>query len=197
MAAVLSSGTFEHLSHPGGLVKIRHPSVPSLPAIVLAVLALVPLSSHAQRPVTEPTVAACPTADTATATDAGRTAARTRPVAGYAVAGLLAGVTAGLVVPVVIVEAAGEAGGDAAATGIVAGLAAAAILPTAIAAGSASHPAAEDERLQGCTAEYRAAYSAAYAKHLRQRRMKAAGWGTTAGVVAGIGWLALVGASGS
>ena len=124
-------------------------------------------------------------------------AARARPVAGYAIAGLLSGVTAGLVVPVVIVEAAGEGGGDAAATGIVAGLAAAVILPTAIAGASVSLPAAEDERLRGCTADYRAAYAAAYAKQLRHRRLTAAGWGTTAGVVAGVGWLALVGASGS
>ena len=178
-------------------MKIPRPSAPSLPAVVLAALVLMPLSTHAQSPVTAASVAACPSDDTANATDAGRMAARTRPVAGYGIAGLLAGVTAGLVVPVVIVHGAGEGGGDAAATGIVAGLAAAAILPTAIAAGSASLPAAEDERLQGCTAEYRAAYAAAYAKHLRQRRLKAASWGTAAGVVAGIGWLALVGASGS
>jgi hypothetical protein len=178
-------------------VKIHHPSLPSLPAVVLAVLALAPLSSHAQSPDTAARVAACPSADTANATDAGRMAARARPVAGYGIAGLVAGVTAGLVVPVAIVHGAGEGGGDAAETGIVAGVAAAVIMPTAIAAGSASLPAAEDERLVGCTAEYRAAYAAAYAKHLRQRRLKAAGLGTTAGVVAGIGWLALVGASGS
>ena len=177
-------------------MRIRRPAAPSLCAVILAALPLVPLSSHAQSPVPEATVAACPTADAATATDAGRTAARTRPVAGFAVAGLLAGVTTGLVVPVAIVGGARDGGGDAAATGIVAGLAAAAILPTAIAAGAASIPAAGDERLQGCTPEYRAAWSAAYAEQLRQRRLKAAGWGTAAGVVAGIGWLALVGASG-
>lgn len=160
-----------------------------LSAAAIVGFAVLPLRGEAQAPVAQAGLTACSSANPADATAAGRTAARDRSVVGYAVAGFATGVTVGFMAPIAIGEASGSLSPEMQIFAAGLGGAAATI---ALAGRSPSLPAAEGERVRGCSVDIRDTYSESYRSHLRQRRLRAAGWGTAAGIVSGVGLLAFL-----